>query len=560
MRAQGAGVLTAWLPLLLLPVFLQAQDLGAPASPQLELRKTAKTREYRGKPVEGEERIVRPGETLWGILIEEKGLSEKRFGQYQSVVEILNPQLKESGVLRSGETIFVPFRLDELLGVEVSAEEEVRIYRVRPGDTAYKILRRELPLQTRDAIQAAFEKLKQLNPGKKDWNLLLVGEALRFPGRASSPVAGEKGREATAAGTAPPEKPPASIAETRWAILEQVANSLGGTFSRAGEEVFELQDGKITLDRALFPVISDRRLGRRVVVDARDAIPAGLKARIQAEAHDASILTVKPDAGAADLNAGILAQLGYQILPANRPLVFRDRGIGLELKGDWMVMQPDTVGARETIWIFLLTKAPEPMPDSLDHYLESKGVKLAQITLSSSDSRNARLARTSAPAGAAEKFPDERTALVDSLLRSYPVEFVRDRNVSVSLREGIRLQMKIDRYWEAAGAKRAFVFGRLSSEMKKAVEETAGLELFDLDLRGQSTREIVGRVLQALGESAAYTENRFAAGEGRLGDSVVLTVRGFLVRSRSLLVTDRVLPPDVERFILNQGVRIAYFR
>ncbi|MGH7844782.1 MAG: hypothetical protein ACREQW_06395, partial [Candidatus Binatia bacterium] len=341
-----------------------------------------------------------------------------------------------------------------------------------------------------------------------------------------------------------------------------VATVLGGTFVRTGEEVFQLQNGKVTFDRAVYPVFSDSLLGRRVLVDTRNAIPAGLKARIEGEMTDTSVITLTKDSGASEVGRKLLARLGYQVLPTHRPLVLHDMGVGIQVKGDWMVMEPETTGEKEQIWVFLLTKAPGAIPDSLRHYLSTKGVTLAPILMPASmNSPNpARGHESAALAAEPERLPGHPTGLVDSLLKSSQIAYTRDREVSVILREGIQLKIKVDRYWESAGKKFGLVFGKLSGELKKAVEGSAGLKLVEVDIKTLTPREIVARVLQGLGEDTIYTENRFVgANTGRLKESLVLEVRGFLARDGTLLLTDRALPRDVERFILNQGIEIAYF-
>lgn len=79
---------------------------------QLRLRKTVKTRGHQGRPVEGEERKIIPGDTLWQILIQEKGLPGKNFQRYLVLIGSLNPQLKNPDVLWVGDVIFIPIRPD----------------------------------------------------------------------------------------------------------------------------------------------------------------------------------------------------------------------------------------------------------------------------------------------------------------------------------------------------------------------------------------------------------------------------------------------------------------
>ena len=71
-----------------------------PESGRITLRKSISERAYKGKTVEGEDRRIAPGDSLWRILIQEKGLSSKRFSEYIVVIRGLNPGLSQNGALR----------------------------------------------------------------------------------------------------------------------------------------------------------------------------------------------------------------------------------------------------------------------------------------------------------------------------------------------------------------------------------------------------------------------------------------------------------------------------
>src|SRR5207247_9072806 len=96
--------------------FAQEADQRNPT--QLNLRKSVYTREYQGKVVEGEERAVGRGDSLWRILVQETGLPEKRFRSYIVVIRGLNAKLKNLDVLGVGDSIFIPLRPDDTLGIE----------------------------------------------------------------------------------------------------------------------------------------------------------------------------------------------------------------------------------------------------------------------------------------------------------------------------------------------------------------------------------------------------------------------------------------------------------
>ena len=49
-----------------------SRDHGQKETGELTLRKTAQSREYQGREVEGEDKRVGPGDTLWRMLVKEK--------------------------------------------------------------------------------------------------------------------------------------------------------------------------------------------------------------------------------------------------------------------------------------------------------------------------------------------------------------------------------------------------------------------------------------------------------------------------------------------------------
>src|ERR1700752_3229426 len=75
---------------------------------EMSLRKSVDTREFQGQQVEGEERQIGHGDSLWRILVEEKGLPGQKFRSYLVVIRGLNPQTKNLDVLRVGDKIFIP--------------------------------------------------------------------------------------------------------------------------------------------------------------------------------------------------------------------------------------------------------------------------------------------------------------------------------------------------------------------------------------------------------------------------------------------------------------------
>jgi LysM repeat protein len=538
---------------------------GQEEAAQLQLRKTPyKTREYRGKAVEGEEKIVKRGDSLWRILIEEKGLSEKRFNRYLVIVGSLNPQVKKPDIIQVGQTIFIPIRPDEILGIEVpsTARGETKIYRVKQGDYLYKILREEFGIRGRKEIRGAFDQVRKLNPRKKNWNLLFIGEAVLFPG-AGQTMAMPRPESV---------KPPEGVgldygrklaAQENLQLLEQVMTALGNEMQRGGEEVVAIQEGTVRIDRDSYPVIRNPKGDQKVILDASGKIPASLKSKLESPGSATPVVSVKKGDTLHDAVSSLLPRLGYQSLPANRPVEVRDGGVGVQVKGEWMVAAPEESGGKQDIIIINLTDVAGRTPDYLRDYLSLRGMSLKEVLLPGLS-----LPSTPAsPAGAgqaggvpAETWPQDKGALTDSLLKSYGIDFTSAHQISVPLREGIRLDTKVDRLFEFGGGRIALVFRLLGEEAKKALREREGIRVVELDFASLASRDLVARLLNLLGEKTSYREHRFSAVEGAARDKMVVSVGGFLLPSRSLLLTDREVPKGVQGLFAEKGLRVVRFQ
>ena len=537
---------------------------------KLRLQKSVKTREFQGKPVEGEERTVGPQETLWQFLIREKGLSQKNFSRYLILIGSLNPQLKNPNVLPLGGTIFIPIRPDEILGIEVpSGQGPPRVYRVKVGDYLYKIIREQLGAQEKKALEGALGEVKRLNPQKKNWNLLLVGEALTVPGSGKMPQIAA-GKPAEGAPGISPQPPVESVgldygqklpAQANLQLLEQVVNVLGNEMNRKGEELLPVQEGTIRMDRGAYPVIMNPKKGQKVILDIGGKIPPSLKTKLEARSSSVPVVSLKPNASLHDAVDSLISRLGFQSLPGNRPITVQDQGVGVQLKGEWMVAVPEESGGGQAVWIIALTDGPGKTPDYLREYLSLRGMNLREVLVPASSPSPSSLSQ-SAQAGTEkqiEVWPREKRALVDVFLKSYPVSFSVDRQVVLSLREGIRMDLKMDRSFESGGKKFAVFFRQIGDEAKKALEQGEGVKPIELDLGSLSPRDLISRLVAGFGESAVYREHRFSAVEGPAKDKVVFTVPGFFFSSRSLLLTDREIPKDLHRFFFDKGLRVVYF-
>ena len=273
------------------------ENLDATES-QMSLRKSAETREYQGQAFQGENRQIVPGDSLWRILVQEKNLPEKKFGQYVALIQRLNPQLKSTSVLKVGDTVFIPMGPEEILVTpstvsknvvaprESFGQGSVKEYRVERGNHLYQILRDQLGIKDQRQLAVYFALVKDLNPQRKEWDMLQEGEMIRLPTADSNKVLTAENAPLPAAGTGnsvqsgqsiiprteilPEPRTPVALDHARrllvrdnLPLLEQVLNAFGGEVKADGQEVFVLKDGTVKIDRRSYPIISNRKLQQK---------------------------------------------------------------------------------------------------------------------------------------------------------------------------------------------------------------------------------------------------------------------------------------------------------
>jgi len=529
---------------------------------QLRLRKTVKTREHQGRSVDVEERKIVPGDTLWQILIQERGLPGKNFQRYLVLVGSLNPQLKNPNVLRVGDVIFIPIRPDEFLGIQISSGRgDPRVYRVKRGEHLFKILRDQQGLSGRKAIRSAFELVRRLNPRKGNWDLLYVGEAILLPSL-------QKGAPPTVALSPQPGfigldyglKLPVS---ENLDLLQKVAGLVGSEMNREGEETLEVKEGTVHIDRSLFPVIQNSKLGKRVVLNMGERISPSLQAELQLENPQISVLPVNTESSLHEAAETLFSHMGFQSLPKNRPVVVQDQGVGVQVKGEWMFTSPGQGNDGQEMWIISLADVSNKTPDYLKEYLSVRGMKLKEIVVPGSPLAKKTLTlpnREFEDPGPIEVWSEDKEVLVDTILGTYEIGFSTDHEMSVSLRKGMRLNTTVDRWFVLEDKKYGIFFGQVSPEVKQALREKEEMKVVELDLESLSARQILSTLLVAMGKGTTYQKHRFPTAEGGPKDKLVLTVPGFFLPTRSMLVTDQTIPQDLHRFFYEKGIRVVYYR
>lgn len=508
LRCPQAALTLALMSLIVMPAPVWAQEKvqGEQAeAPHLELRRTARSREYQGRTVDGEDRVVRRGDSLWRILIQERSLPQKSFSRYVILIGSLNPALKNPDILPVGGTLFIPLEPDELLAVKPA---------VRP------------PVATGGGRVAAAPK-----------------------GRPVAIVGLDYGQKISA--------------QENLELLASVMEALGQETNRAGEEAVALSDETVHLDRAAYPVIQNSKRGQKVILDLQSKISQSLRSKLETGKSGIPVVSLKRGVSLHEAVSSLLSKLGYQSLPSNQPAVVQDKGVAVQVKGEWMAMPQEEGGAAPQVLIISFTDAAGQAPEYLKEYLSLRGMNLKEIAIPSSGGPAGPPASRGGDGTSQariESWPTDKVALIDAFLNDYGISFSGEGWLSVTLRDGIRIEAKADRLFEYGGKKIALSFRPVGDDVKKALQQTEGISVVEVNPATLPAREVIARLLTAVGEAATYREQRFQANDRGPKDKLTLAVSGYYLPQRSLLLTDREIPKELERFFSDKGMRVVRFR
>lgn len=566
---------------------------------EMSLRKSVQVRVLRGRQINGEERQIGPGDSLWRILVEEKGLPEKKFQSYLVVIRGLNPRVKNLDLLRVGDKIFIPLRPDDARDAPTGAEAKALNagpadsaatfdYRVKAGESLYRILREQFKISDARKLAQYASLVKDLNPQRQgQWDKLREGEIIRLPalGREletasaetnPAPSGGQKSASAfdaaalAKAQTAPPalasldaEQVLRAPARADMPLFAKIAEAMGSEIESTGEEVVKLPDGTVHFDRSAYPVIYNPTVRQKVVIDPEGNIPKTLKAQL----NDPSIGTpVVPMADGVSLQEAVkqlLVALGYQPLPAERPVTVQEAGVAFEAKGSWMALAPAISNKPQDVLVINVTDRPGDTPEYLRAELAKQGLNLREVPLQGNGVPPAAVKSDGDPKSSAAQiidWPADKKDLVDALLTSFGVPFTVAETLSVELRDGLRVDVRADRLIDANGKRTALFFQRADPEIRKAMEQRQNISVVELELEALSSRELITRMLSVLGDPAVYSEHRFPAAQNSSRERLALKAWGFNLTKKAMFVTDRQIPAPLHRFFFEKGLEIVYFR
>ena len=461
---------------------------------------------------------------------------------------------------------------------------------MKAGEYLYQILRDRLGISDNRQVANYSALVKDLNPERKNWDLLQEGDTILLPtsgqrravtgaeikSSAQSNGLLEKSSSEKNSGAREAAAPVPSIdmrdahripARNNLPTLTKVIEAVGGEVQSGGEELVLVHDSTVRINRSSYPVVYNPKLQQRVVLDPENNIPVTLRTRLSDPQVGTPVVSMTDQVSLQEAVSRLLSGLGYQPLPTDRSVVIQDEGIAFEARGSWMVLAPEESRKAQEVYIISLTDSPDEIPEYLRSQLALKGLHLKDVLIASG-----------APKAPAPKilvvahresdestnqikiWPRDKTEIVDALLLAHGISFGVAETLSVDLRDGLRMETRSDRVFDLRGQRTAIFFQRTDPEIKKALQEKQGVKTVELEIASLSSREIIGKLLNILGDQMTYREHRFSAANGSNQERLTLNAWGFLLSKPSMFITDREIPQPLHRFFFEKGLEIVYFQ
>jgi hypothetical protein len=344
-------------------------------------------------------------------------------------------------------------------------------------------------------------------------------------------------------------------------LFTRVVEAMGDQIQQSGEEVVAMRDETVRFDRDRYPVVYSPVLGQRVVIDPEGNIPSSLKTKLDDANVRTPVLPMGNGVSVQEAVGQLLARLGYQALPSERPIVIQEEGVAYEAKGDWMALGPQQSNKTQEVFVINLTDNPGEIPEYLRSQLAKRGLHLRNVVWPPSGDQPLRsAAETNLDLQSVKTWPRGKEEIVDALLLSYGIPFGVAETLSVELRDGLRVDMRTDRIFEISGKRTALFFRPGDAEARKVLRERQGLRIEELNIGALTSRDLIAKLLHLLGDQAAYREHRFSAAPDSGKDRLTVKAWGFHLNNRSMFVTDRQIPRALHRFFFEKGLEIVYFQ
>ena len=345
---------------------------------------------------------VKQGDSLSNIIKHIPGITEKNLSNNYQLIKELNPHIVDLENLDPGQSLVIPGKpLIETAEKEVTDTTTVsskisatkgNLYKIKRGDTLYKIIRRQLKI-TDINIPKTLRMIKSINPGIRNVNKIYAGTTIKLPGKtifvktpeepktiaqeevniSRIPIQPEKIIEIKEKKIMPPE--------ARLSVLKQVITQMNGSITTIGNYYLPIpKTGQVTIDCSKIPVIEFDD-NTTVFLDLENRAHSNLRKMISDNWANFHLVKVNKNDDVIDILKKVInTTKNYSMTKSEKPMM-----VGayppVELIVDWVIFntlprqaQPLKQGLR------LIYENNLLLPKSIKNYSQKNGFIITEIS------------------------------------------------------------------------------------------------------------------------------------------------------------------------------------
>jgi hypothetical protein len=487
----------------------------------------------------------------------------------QQIVIPLKKVRRDAFPEQSSGVVTIPFLADSRMSEAL--EKYSSPYRIQKGDSISILISRRFEGYGPQAYEHGMKLFRVMNPKIKNLNRIYVGQVIRIPDPAIQSRQGfpslfdqttQNGKTADIdPSITPGQKTPipdmaedtekqteSPLSEVAWALDAKFFNKGVYYFPRLGWE-----DVKVDLTRSPFMELRD---GMRVFFPMNADNQASEIKMAKSFWKDVHIVTTGPGDSAEQIFDAVLGRFENKV-EKNR-LSMSDHGVKIEVRGMWIIEQPEPSEEEKRYLCITLIDGPEARtPASIIRYLDQKGIVIKEVLkgkISAARESNApRYKRTSEDMRVINA--SNHKVFVSDFLGAMGYRYQPNETISFEY-AGIPIDAVSNLATHNSGTSFLIDFGEFYGDAVRAIKKSGRniIQIKDSD----TLNAISARLLAAMGVS--FTENpSFLAAKRSAGHNTTLTIPGFLIdhaKTPETLLAMVPLHDGVVEFLANKGIKI----
>ena len=533
--------------------------------------------------------VVKTNDWIFKLFRQKGEISHKDYPEFLRIFKRLNPHVHDIDRIRPGQHILIPLKKvtrgalpEQSSGVVTipfiadsrmfeALERHSSPYRVQKGDSVSILIAKEFEGYGTKAYENGMKLFRVMNPKIKNLNRIYVGQMIRIPDPKiqKQPWYPSLFEQTTQHGKTADIKPsvtagqktpiPSMAKDTEKQIespLSEVAWALDAKFFNKGVYYFPRlgwEDVKVDLSRSPFMKLKD---GTRVFFPMNGDNQASEIKMAKSFWKDVHIVTTGPGDSVEQIFDAVLGCFENKVL--TNPLSISDHGVKIEVRGMWIMEQPDPSEEKKRyLCITLIDDQKERTPTSIIRYLDQKGIAIKEVLKGKiSAGRESKASRYKrAPEVIHVLDTSNHKMFVSNFLGAMGYRYRPNETISFEY-AGITIEAASNIATHDSGTSFLIDFGEFYGDAVQAIKKSGRniIQIKDSD----TLDAISARLLAAM--DASFTENpSFLAANRSAGHNKTLTIPGFLIDHTKTPETLLAMVPLHERvveFLANNGINI----